>query len=223
MKRIPSRLGSVRADVEQPPTVAGGLAVALVAAVWVGFELLRGLYAGSGMQPAAAGLLVAMQVVMTPLALAFMLQGMLGRGWRGYGLEPRRRGRRTLLAAGAALGVLHLAWAGAAAPESAVAAARAHDPLPIGLLLAAVVVAANELVARGFLLNELARLIGGRWVLAVVFLAVALGFGHMSWGWTQVGIAIVTHLVLGLLYVGTERDLPLVIVIHMAAAVLWIQ
>jgi membrane protease YdiL (CAAX protease family) len=119
--------------------------------------------------------------------------------------------------------VLHLAWAGAAPPGSAVAAARAHDPLPIGLLLAAVVVAVNELVARGILLNELARLIGGRWVLAVVFLAVALELGHMTWGWTQVGIAIVTHLVLGLLYVGTERDLPLVIVIHMAAAVLWIQ
>jgi hypothetical protein len=37
------------------------------------------------------------------------------------------------------------------------------------------------------------------------------------------GIAIVTHLVLGLLYLGTERDLPLDIMIHMAAAVLLTQ
>jgi membrane protease YdiL (CAAX protease family) len=220
MSRPPSHYGSVHPELAHPPTLAGGLAAALVAAVWVGFELLRGLYAGPGMEPTAGLALVALQVVGTPFFLAMMSLGMLDRSWREYGLAPRHRSWGMLLATAGALGVLHLLWGVAGPPEPAVAVARAHATLPFGLSLAAAVIAAQELLARGFLLNELARLIGGRWLPAVILLAVVLGLGHSSHGWPHVGIAMATHLLLGLLYLGTGRDLALVVLVHIAAAVL---
>jgi hypothetical protein len=54
MSRPSSHHRSVRADLAHAPTLAGGLPVALAAAVWVGFALLRGLYAGPGMEPGTA-------------------------------------------------------------------------------------------------------------------------------------------------------------------------
>lgn len=204
------------------------LVVLLVIGLVVGFEALRGLYDQLALQPAEEAprmaLLVALQVTLIPLAIASMFVWLSRRRWSGYGLRGGFRwwdpGVGALAAAIAAV----LWHAGSAPPEPSVLPLASGSGSVAVLIAGAgtcvVIAASQELLVRGFLLNETARLLSGRWLVAVVLTALVLGASHAHRGGAAVVVAIGTHIVFGLLYLLSRRNLGLVVLAHSAAALL---
>lgn len=212
------------------PLIPGvAMVVALVLALAVGFENLRAIHEGTAARPLefppGATLLVALQVAWIPLGIASMFMWLVGRDWSDYGLERRSRRWRVLPGAVVAVLAAQALWRAGAftfGPTTLPLAAGHGSVASLigGTAVSVVLAASQELLARGFLLNETARLLQGRWAASVVLLSLVLAMGHLHRGGGAVLVAIGAHLVFGVLYLFSKRDLGLVVLAHSAAAVL---
>ena len=75
----------------------------------------------------------------------------------------------------------------------------------------------EELIFRGFLLNQFARLCGGSkagWGLAILFQAALFGLGHYTQGLTGIIITGLIGLLFGVLYLLAGRNLWCLILAH---------
>lgn len=85
------------------------------------------------------------------------------------------------------------------------------------ILIWILAVLGEELVYRGYLMNRVAGLGGGTpgaWMVSLVVVSVAFGFGHIDQGITGMIENVINGLLLGLLYLGTGRNLTVPIVAH---------
>ena len=75
----------------------------------------------------------------------------------------------------------------------------------------------EELIFRGFLLNQFARLFGGSkagWGLAIIFQGALFGLGHYTQGLTGIIITGLIGLLFGVLYILAGRNLWCLILAH---------
>ena len=203
--------------------------------LWVGWRQSRWLAVGE------LALVVALVVAdthrlvpfsKTPfyLVLGWASLRLRGLGWRSVGFSLPTGWRRAL-ALGTVIGiVLELLSAFVLEPGLARLFGRSADlsdfrPLVgnAGLLL--VVLLANwtlaafgeEMVYRGYLMNRVAGLGGGTrwaWASSLVAVSAVFGWGHVDQGVTGQVQAALDGLLLGLLYLGTRRNLLVPIVSH---------
>jgi uncharacterized protein len=164
------------------------------------------------------------------LVLGWASLRLRGLGWRSLGFSLPIGWRRAL-ALGTVVGiVLELLSAFVIEPSLARLFGRSADlsdfqPLVgnAGLLL--VVLLANwtlaafgeEMVYRGYLMNRVAGLGGGTWrawAVSLVAVSGVFGWGHVDQGVTGQVQAALDGLSLGLLYLGTRRNLLVPIVSH---------
>jgi hypothetical protein len=125
------------------------------------------------------------------------------------------------LAAFVAGSVLMARWApsGAAADMSGYSYLQGNLPMLI-LALAAVYVVSSfgeEVVYRGFLMNRVAEITGGRsaaWTTAVVVSSIAFGLVHFSWGIVGVVQTTLMGLALAVSYLVVKRNLWVLVLAH---------
>lgn len=151
-------------------------------------------------------------------------------GWRGVGFSVPAEWRRAL-ALGALLGIVQeILSAFVVEPALARLFGKTADlsdfrPLVGNATLLLVVLLANwtlaafgeELVYRGYLMKRVAGLAGGTrwaWVASLVVVSALFGWGHVDQGVTGQVQAAIDGLILGLLYLGTRRNLMVPIVAH---------
>lgn len=166
---------------------------------------------------AAAGLLL------LPLGLAHLATRWMGRRWTDYGIGRPDRWGRTLVRALLTVGAVFLTSALVIEPlrsllQLPTADLGVLDPFRgdlrafVALLAAAWTTAAlgEELLFRGFLLNELAELAGGGgagWSAAAVLTSVLFGVGHFYQGPGGMLSTGVVGLVLAAAYLLSGRNL----------------
>jgi hypothetical protein len=153
-----------------------------------------------------------------------------GVGWRGVGCTVPRGWPRAL-ALGTVAGILlEILSAFVIEPGLARLFGKSADlsdfrPLIGNATLLLVVLAANwilaalgeELVYRGYLMNRVAGLAGGTtgsWVASLIAVSALFGWGHVDQGLTGQVQAAIDGLMLGLLYLGSRRNLLVPIVSH---------
>jgi len=151
-------------------------------------------------------------------------------GWRGVGFSIPRDWRRAL-ALGTLVGIAQeILSSFVVEPTLARLFGKTADlsdfrPLVGNATLLLVVLVANwtlaafgeELVYRGYLMNRVAGLAGGTpwaWVASLVAVSALFGWGHVDQGVTGQVQAAIDGLILGLLYLGTRRNLMVPIVAH---------
>jgi hypothetical protein len=125
------------------------------------------------------------------------------------------------LAAFIAGSVLMARWAptGAAADMSGYSYLQGNLPMLI-LALAAVYVVSSfgeEVVYRGFLMNRVAEITGGRpaaWATAVAVSSIAFGLVHFSWGIVGVVQTTLMGLALAVSYLVVKRNLWVLVLAH---------
>lgn len=203
-----------------------GLVVGLVLAMWIGFGYLESAYLASdasGGGPLLWDVLVSLEAALIPLSIGAAFMRGMGRRWSGYGLGRSQRWGRVVLAA--------LALAGAA-----VVFSRLLGPSPLSALtytpggspgaglvgiVAIAVASAEELVLRGFVLNETAGLLGGgrvAWGAAVALVAGAAAIAHAHQGAAGMLGAGGLGLLFGATYVAAGRNLWIVVLAAGSAA-----
>lgn len=181
--------------------------------------------AGAPPLPGPGAVRVALAVVLLalPLVVAHLASRQLGRRWRDYGFRAPDRWGRTLVRGALAVGAIFLASALVVGPLRALldlpgADLSTLDPIRgdpwafAGLLVAAWITAAlgEELLFRGFLLNELADLLGGGgtgWAASAVLTSAVFGAGHFYQGPGGMLATGVIGLVLAGAYLAADRNL----------------
>lgn len=173
--------------------------------------------------PSLPWIALAVVFLALPLVVAHLAAGRLGRRWRDYGFRAPESWGRTLLRAVLTLVAILVASAVVIAPLRALLDLPAADLSALepirgdpwafaGLLAAAWITAAlgEELLFRGFLLNEVADLLGGGgtgWAASAVITSVIFGAGHFYQGPGGVLATGVIGLVLAATYVAAGRNL----------------
>lgn len=164
------------------------------------------------------------------LVLGWISLRLRGVGWRGVGFTVPSGWRRAL-ALGTVAGIgLEILSAFGVEPALARLFGRSADlsdfrPLVGNAALLLVVLAANwilaalgeELVYRGYLMSRVAGLAGGTraaWVASLLAVSALFGWGHVDQGLTGQVQAAYDGLMLGLLYLGAQRNLLVPIVSH---------
>ena len=153
-----------------------------------------------------------------------------GVGWRSVGFTVPGGWPRALAVGTMAGIVLEILSSFGVEPALARLFGRSADlsdfrPLVGNATLLLVVLAANwtlaalgeELVYRGYLMNRVAGLAGstpGAWVASLIAVSTLFGWGHVDQGLTGQVQAAIDGLMLGLLYLGTRRNLLVPIVSH---------
>lgn len=214
----PSSAAVAGAGAEKYPW-SFGLVVGLVLAMWIGFGYLESAYLasdGNGGEPLLWDVLISLEAALIPLGIGAAFMRGMGRRWSGYGLGRSQRWGRVVLTALAVSGV-------------AVVFSRQFGPSPLsgltgaagssaaaGLvgIVAVAVAAAEELVLRGFVLNETAGLLGGgrvAWGAAVVLVAGAAAIAHAHHGASGMLGAGGLGLLFGSVYVACGRNLWIVV------------
>lgn len=164
------------------------------------------------------------------LPLVWLALRSRGESWAAIGLRRPERPLATLAAgtlAGIALELLAVRIAtpwisarfGAEPDYSDLAAIQGNLPLLLLFLALSWTLAAfgEEICFRGFLMPRLARLLGdglGAWAASLLLSSALFGWGHTEQGisgWLQEGLS---GLLLGLLFLGSRRNLTLPIVAH---------
>lgn len=163
-------------------------------------------------------------------ALGWASLRLRGAGWASVGLAKPRNWRSAIavgLVAGGGLVMLELfvsypllTWLTGKPPDLS-------DFRPIvgnlGLFLVTVIliwilaVLGEELVYRGYLMNRVAGLGGGTrtaWIVSLLLVSIVFGTGHMDQGVTGMTENVINGLLLGLLYLGCDRNLIVPIVAH---------
>lgn len=201
------------------------LVIALVLLLAVGFEMLRGAYLPVG--PFGAGapfgtrIVVALQIAATPLGVAMIFMAFMGRRWTEYGLRRSPVYWRLAVAILAAVPAVSLVWrSGGVPPDLLLPAAGMELGLAaagVGIAAALAAGAAEEMLVRGFLLNEISRLSGGRWGSSVLAVSLAAGIGQLHRGFGAVVAAVMGHCVFGFAYLLAGRNLTAVVLAHLAA------
>ncbi len=181
--------------------------------------------AGAPPLPGPGPVRVALAVVLLvlPLVVAHLAARRLGRRWRDYGFRPPDRWGRTLVRGVLTVGAIFLASALVVGPlrtllDLPAADLSTLDPVRgdpwafAGLLAAAWITAAlgEELLFRGFLMNELADLMGGGaagWGASAVLTSVVFGAGHFYQGPGGMLATGVIGLVLAAAYLAADRNL----------------
>lgn len=207
-----------------PPRGSGldALLVGVVLVTATGFRYLSERQLAERSALTSGDLAVTLQVVLTPLFLATMIVASRGerlrRLWGHSGAGGRRvpvttLAARAAIALGAACILLLLDRAGfscPAVPEGLLTA----GTLPTGVVTAGVLgvfmAAAEELLRRGFLLNEMAAIFGhqpGSWAAAAGLLALAQTVAHAPAGLSHAVAAGLADLVLAAAYLGAGRSL----------------
>ena len=144
-----------------------------------------------------ADVAIALQVALVPLLLAVMLMAARGQGWGELGLTR---------APGAT------GWAAALAAAAALLALRNPEPSGPGLIMVAGAggILAEELLRRGFLLNELTTVLGGgrrARLGALAVLAATAMIGHAPLGAAAAVAAGAADLALGVAYLAGRGSL----------------
>lgn len=207
-----------------PARSAGAVAAVLLAgAPGVLAALLRP--PGAPVLPGPPAVRVALAVVLLalPLVVAHLATRRLGRRWGDYGFRPPERWIRTVIRGVLAVGAILLVSAVVIGPlrsllDLPAADLSALDPIRgdpwafVGLLAAAWITAAlgEELLFRGFLLNEVADLLGGGgagWAASALLTSALFGAGHFYQGPGGVLATGVIGLVLAGAYVAADRNL----------------
>jgi uncharacterized protein len=164
------------------------------------------------------------------LALGWISLRLRGVGWRGVGFTVPAGWRRAV-ALGTVAGILlEILSSFVVEPTLARLFGRTPDlsdfrPLVGNATLLVVVLVANwtlaafgeELVYRGYLMNRVAGLAGGStraWVASLVLVSALFGWAHVDQGLTGQVQAAIDGLNLGLLYLGTRRNLLVPVVSH---------
>jgi membrane protease YdiL (CAAX protease family) len=163
-------------------------------------------------------------------ALAWISLRLRGVGWRGVGFTLPAAWRRTAALGVAAGIVLEVLSAFVVEPGLARLFDRAADlsdfrPLVGNASLLIVALVANwilaalgeELVYRGYLTSRIAGLLGGTraaWAASLLASSAFFGWGHVDQGITGQVQAAYDGLMLGLLYLGSGRNLLFPIVSH---------
>lgn len=181
--------------------------------------------AGAPPLPGPGPVRVALAVVLLalPLVVAHLAARRLGRRWRDYGFRPPDGWGRMLVRGVLTVGAIFLASALLVGPLRALLDLPAADLSTLdpvrgdpwafaGLLVAAWVTAAlgEELLFRGFLMNELADLLGGGgngWAASAVLTSAVFGAGHFYQGPGGMLATGVIGLVLAAAYLAADRNL----------------
>lgn len=215
-----------------PSTRRSAAAASLVLVLVLGPPLLLPLLAdGAGGAPPTPALVAAVASALVPLAAAhFLARRFLGRSWMDYGLNASLSPGRVLI--GAAIVVLATGLLvraailpivdalGAAPPDLSFLEEVRGDPAALALLLVGAWISAafvEELLFRGFLLNEMAAALGGSggaWTAAVLFLGAAFGLGHAYQGLGGVVLTGSVGVLFGGFYLLFGRNLWVVILAH---------
>ncbi len=163
-------------------------------------------------------------------ALGWISLRLRGLGWASVGFGKPRNWRSAIaagLAAGGGLALLELfvsypllTWLTGKPPDLS-------DFRPIignfGLFLLTVfliwiiAVLGEELVYRGYLMNRVAGLCGGSraaWAVSLILVSIVFGAGHIDQGVTGMTENVINGVLLGLLYLGYDRNLIVLIVAH---------
>jgi membrane protease YdiL (CAAX protease family) len=164
------------------------------------------------------------------LVLGWVSLRLRGVGWRGVGFSVPKGWRRALALGVLAGIVLEVLSAFGVEPALARLFGKAADlsdfrPLVGNATLLLVVLVANwtlaafgeELVYRGYLMHRVAGLLGETttgWLGSLVAVSALFGWGHVDQGVTGQVQAAIDGLMLGLLYLGTRRNLLVPIVSH---------
>lgn len=173
--------------------------------------------------PEVVRVALAVLLLALPLVVAHLAARRLGRRWRDYGFRPPDRWGRTLVRGVLTVGAIFLASALLVGPLRALLDLSAADLSTLdpvrgdpwafaGLLVAAWVTAAlgEELLFRGFLMNELADLLGGGgqgWAASAVLTSAVFGAGHFYQGPGGMLATGVIGLVLAAAYLAADRNL----------------
>lgn len=185
----------------------------VVLAIATGFRFLAQRHFAEPGAATPGDLLIAAEVVLIPLALAAMVVAGWGERWPTPWRKPWRE-RGPMATIGGARGAA--ATLAAAALLLAVLPATPPPPSPAGMGLAAPLLAApllavaEELLRRGFLLNEISALLGGDTAAraaAVGLLAGAEALAHAPAGLAAAAAAGAADVVLGLGYLAAGRSL----------------
>ncbi len=170
-----------------------------------------------------------------PLALLVMwgLLRVVGEGWRDLGLRQPASWPRTLALAAVCAAALQAASffviipalraIGAPLPDlSRFAAMEGNLPMLLLFLTVSWTTAGfgEEAIWRGFVMGRVARLFGGArgaWIVALVATSVVFGLLHAYQGVTGMVLTGFAGLVLGVLYLGTGRNLWLPVLTHALA------
>lgn len=220
----PGRLASGRSKGWTRGRAAAGVAAVLLAAAPGVLAALVGPAAGPDLPGAAAvRLLVALVLLALPLVVAHLATRRLGRRWRDYGFRWPDRWGRTIVRGVLTVGAIFLASAlvvgplrslfGLPAADLSTLDAVRGDPWTFaGLLVAAWITAAlgEELLFRGFLLNELAEALGGGtagWAAGALLTSAIFGVSHFYQGPGGMLATGVIGLVLAGAYLAAGRDL----------------
>ncbi|PWE17781.1 hypothetical protein DDZ18_09005 [Marinicauda salina] len=172
---------------------------------------------------------LAVVVIAVPLAIAHVSMRLMGRRWSDYGLKATPIWRAVGLGVAIAAGMLALMsyvlaplvmqYAPNPPDVSHLLGLRGDLPRYLVMLVVVWITAAfgEELIFRGFLLNEVAELFGRGvfgWIAAVVAIAVAFALGHAYQGLAGVLFSGSFGLVIGLVYLATGRNLWTLILAH---------
>jgi membrane protease YdiL (CAAX protease family) len=163
-------------------------------------------------------------------ALGWISLRLRGSGWASVGLAQPRNWRRAIavgLVAGGGLVLLELFVSYPLLTRLTGKPPDLSDFRPIvgnfGLFLSTVTliwilaVLGEELVYRGYLMNRVAGLGGGTrnaWIVSLVLVSIMFGAGHIDQGATGMTENVINGLLLGLLYLGSGRNLVVPIVAH---------
>lgn len=221
----PSSAAVAGAGAERYPW-SFGLVVGLVLTMWIGFGYLESAYLASdanGGGPLLWDVLVSLEAALIPLGIAAAFMRGMGRRWSGYGLGRSQRWGRVVLAALAVSGVavVFSRLLGASPLSGLTGASGSSAGAWLVGIVAVAVASAEELVLRGFVLNETAGLLGGgrvAWGAAVALVAGAAAIAHAHQGPAgMLGVGGL-GLLFGSVYVACGRNLWIVVIAAGAAA-----
>lgn len=210
------------------------VAIVLVLGLNIGLAYLgqvaRGVWEFDITRPWTPVGLLAFCVLLVPLGVAYLFTRRWGVRWVDYGLNGRMPTWRIALYAIAATAIIHGFSLYVIHPVVQAVAPQRPDVshlmnLPgnlVGYILALVVIwitAAfmEELLFRGFLLNETAAALGGgrsAWIGAVLTIGVVFGLGHAYQGLSGVLITGGIGILMGFLYLVLGRNLWPLILAH---------
>lgn len=230
MPLVPVECANSRSDPESPLSLVTELRIPAA-----GWRESRWLAAGElalvvGLVIADMGGLVFFSKTPYLILLGWLSLRLRGIGWRGVGLTLPLGWHRSL-ALGTVTGIaLEIHSAFLVEPTLAWLFGKTADlsdfrPLVGNVTLLLVVLAANwalaacgeEIVYRGYLMNRVAGLAGGTttaWAVSLAAVSALFGWAHVDQGLTGQVQAAFDGLMLGLLYLGTRRNLLVPIVSH---------
>jgi membrane protease YdiL (CAAX protease family) len=219
-------------DTIRPRDRLLGVVAVLLLSAYLGleFEQVRGALGFDATRPFSPAGLVGLLASTLPLLAAHWIVRRRGGSWSDYGLDGRMPVWKVLVFGLAAAILVHLVFRYALGPLAvSVATERPDISHLMGVagnvsgyitVLAVVWVTAafmEELLFRGFLLNETARALGGgrlAWVAAAVAIGVVFGLAHAYQGPSGMIITGGAGVLMGLLYLALGRSLWPLILAH---------